>query len=111
MEVLFESSRLRDAAGSERERVRRFGVPAARKIQLRLQQLLAAETLEDMRSLPGHCHELTEDRAGCLAVDLAQPYRLVFRPTEQPPPERSTGGGLDWSRVDSITVIEIVDYH
>jgi proteic killer suppression protein len=110
VEVLFENRRLFESVTDPRVREARYGRPAAKKITLRLQQLAAAETLEDMRHLPGRCHELTADRAGCLALDLLQPYRLIIRPTQEPPPQREHGG-LDWSAVESVTVLDIVDYH
>lgn len=110
MEIWFESRRLQRILSSERELVRRFGASGARKIQARLAQLEAADTLEDMRDLPGRCHELSGDRSGQLAVDVENPNRLIFEPTENPAPTKADGG-LDWEAVTAITVIEIVDYH
>jgi plasmid maintenance system killer protein len=110
VEVLIENRRLHEAAGDRRVREARYGKAAAKRIALRLQQLAGAETLEDMRHLPGRCHELTADRAGCLALDLVQPYRLIIKPTQQPPPQLGSGG-LDWGAVDSVTVLDIIDYH
>lgn len=49
-------------------------------------------------------------RAGELAVDLHRGHRLIFRPTAVPPLTREDDG-LDWTRVKSVTVTEIVDYH
>lgn len=110
MEVLFESERLRAVCSDQRQLLARFGKVCAKKITLRLQQLAATGTLEDMRSLPGRCHELTDDRKGQLAVDVEHPRRLVFRPTSNPAPAKPDGG-LDWKAVESVTVIEIEDYH
>jgi len=63
-----------------------------------------------MRTLPGaRCHELKGNRAGQLAVSLDHPGRLIFEPTKPVP--RREDGGLDWTRVTAIEVIEIVDYH
>ncbi len=87
-----------------------WGQEGSKKVTLRLQQLAAAPTLAEMRNLPGRCHELTGGGAGSLAVDVHKGFRLVFRPTDDPPP-RKPDGGLDWTAVDSITVTEIVDYH
>ncbi len=87
-----------------------WGQEGAKKITLRLQQLAAAPTLAEMRNLPGRCHELRGDLAGYLAVDVHKGFRLVFRPTADPPPQKPDGG-LDWTAVDSITMTEIVDYH
>ena len=110
MEILFRSARLHKTLGSERELTRRYGRNGARRIGARLAQLEAADTLEDMRYLPGRCHELGEDRQGQLAVDVEQPRRLVFEPSGDPSPKKKDGG-LDWTKVISITIIEIVDYH
>jgi proteic killer suppression protein len=110
VEVLFADAKLRAALSGQRELVRRWGKEGAKKITLRLQQLIAAPTLEHMRALPGRCHELTGDRSGDLAIDVHQPFRLIFRPTDEPPPVKPDGG-LDWTAVESVTVTEIVDYH
>ena len=55
-------------------------------------------------------HELSGQRRNQFAVDLAHPYQLVFLPNHKPLPKRDTGG-IDATRVTSITVVEIVDYH
>ena len=78
---------------------------------MRLDQLQAADTLDDLAKLPGaRCHELTADRKGQLAVDLVHPKRLIFMPDHDPTPEKPDGG-LDWQKVTRAIVIEIVDYH
>lgn len=59
---------------------------------------------------PGRCHELKGERAGQLSVDLVHPHRLVFVPSDDPPPEHPEGG-LDWGLVTSVTVIAIEDTH
>ncbi len=110
MDILFASERLRRDLSIQRDLQKGWGNDGAKKITLRLQQLAAVTNLAEMRNLPGRCHELTGDRAGYLAVDVHQPYRLIFRPTADPPP-RKPDGGLDWTEVESITVTEIVDYH
>ena len=109
MGVAFDDRALGEMCESEKELRKRCGTVRAKKIQTRIQQLRAAATLEDMRSLPGHCHELTADRAGQLAVDLDQPYRLLFRPRDETDP--GPGGGLDWTRVTAVVVTSIEDYH
>lgn len=110
MEVLFASAKLQKVCSSQRQLAREWGTKGAKKIGLRLQQLAAAVTLEDMRNVPGRCHELGGSRKGQLAIDVHQPYRMMFKPTPNPPPT-TADGGLDWQEVDSITVTEIVDYH
>jgi proteic killer suppression protein len=110
VEVLFASAKLQRQLSTLQQLQRKWGQQGGNKIALRLQQLAAAPTLADMRQLPGRCHELTGDRAGMLAVDVEQPYRLVFRPTANPSPTKEDGG-LDWDAVESVTIAEVVDYH
>ena len=105
VEVRFDDRRLRDLVASQRDLVRRFGEPCARKIGQRLQQLRVAETLADLRLMAGRCHQLNGDLAGCLALDLVHPLRLVFEPSDPP------DGPLDWAAVRAVIVLDIVDYH
>jgi len=64
-----------------------------------------------MGKLPAaRCHELTADRKGQISVDLQHPYRLLFIPANVPLP-RKPDGGLDWSAVTEIEIIEITDTH
>ncbi len=64
-----------------------------------------------MRALPqARCHELLGNRKGELAVDLKHPYRLIFEPANDPIP-RKPDGGLDWTQVTAINILEVVDYH
>ena len=51
----------------------------ARKIHQRIDELSAAETVDEMiRFHIGRCHPLTQNRKGQYALDLVHPYRLVF---------------------------------
>jgi plasmid maintenance system killer protein len=108
VEILFASEKLKRASSSHTELQRQWGREGAKKIALRLQQLAAAPTLVGLRNLPGRCHELSGERAGSLAVDVHHPYRMVFHPTAKPPPQKPDGS-LDWTRVESISVTEIID--
>ena len=110
MEVLFVSEKLRRALSDYRALQEQRGGEGAKKISLRLQQLAAAPTLDDLRSMPGRCHELADTRKGQLAVEVHKGFRLIFRPSVDLAPRKSDGG-LDWSAVESVTVIEVVDYH
>jgi proteic killer suppression protein len=109
LEVSYDDARLAKICASEQEMQRKYGTERTKKLRVRLKDLRAAETLEDMKSMPGHCHELTGDRAGSLALDLEGPHRLLFRPTEITPP--GPGGGLDWTAVRAVTVEGIENYH
>jgi len=111
MQVSFRTKKLQRICCSQKAMGREFGTKMAKKLMQRLAELEAAETLEDMRSLPAaRCHELTQDRKGQLAVDLAHPQRLVSEPDHDPVPAKPDGG-LDWSQVTQVLVLEVVDYH
>jgi plasmid maintenance system killer protein len=111
MEIRFASSKMAKLCNSQKEMRGRLGPQCAERLQQRLEELRAAATLEDMRLLPGpRCHELKQGRKGQLAVDLVHPRRLVFEPAHDPVPTKEDGG-LDWSQVTEIVVLEVVDYH
>jgi proteic killer suppression protein len=83
----------------------------AKLLKRRLDDLYAAENLEQFRSLPqARCHELTQDRKGQLAIDLEHPKRLILKPANSPVPLKPDNG-LDWARLTTVEIIEIVDYH
>lgn len=109
MKILFSSMGLRKRCTIDREAAKTWGT-RAKIIRRRLDDLRAAETLEVMRNLPGKCHELSEDRKGQLSVHLDKNYRLIFEPADNPLPIKPDGG-LDWSQVREIRVIEVEDYH
>jgi proteic killer suppression protein len=111
MEIRFASSKVAKLCNSQKEMRGKLGPQCAARLQQRLEELRAAATLEDMRALPGaRCHELTQDLKGQLAVDLVHPRRLIFEPAHDPAPTKADGG-LDWSKVTEIVILEIVDYH
>lgn len=110
MEIQFATPKLRKTCNDMREMVREFGKRTAEKLARRLEELAAADCLEDFRRLPqARCHELKGDRVGQLAVDLVHPKRLVFRSGEPVPVKPD--GGLDWAKVTGVIVVEVVDYH
>lgn len=110
MDVLFPNEKQQRYFSDSKVLQKAWGPVGSKRIMSRLQQLAAAPNLDAMRELPGRCHELTGDLDGQLAMDLHKGFRLVFRPTAEPPPTKDDGG-LDWNAVESITVIDIIDYH
>lgn len=66
--------------------------------------------MSDMEGVPGHCHQLTADRAGQFAVNLLGGSRLIFTPDHNPVPP-TADGGIDRSRVTRIRIEEVVNYH
>ncbi|XZE18625.1 type II toxin-antitoxin system RelE/ParE family toxin [Pirellulaceae bacterium SH449] len=111
MDISFRTKKLAKLCNSEKELRGKLGKPNADKLKQRLNELAAAETLEDMRHLPGaRCHELTGNLKRKLAVDLAHPDRLVFYPNHDPLPTRKDGG-LNWAEVMAICIDGVGDYH
>lgn len=110
MRVEFLDARLKKACEDKAARQRQFQKAAADKLALRLDDLAAAANLDVMRSLPGNWEELTGDRKGQFSCRLDKKLRLVIRPTKQPPPVKPDGG-VEWSAVDAVTVLEVVNYH
>lgn len=102
--------RLAAALSSDKQRVRTYGAGTARRLHSRLSQLLDADNLGTMLSLSGACHELHQNRAGQLGLNVTGNLRLIFKPTVDPPPEKPDGG-LDWTSVSAITILEVTDYH
>lgn len=101
---------------------RRFGSEMAKKIQLRMGALVAAESLGIFwppLSPPERCHELKGNLAGVFSMDLTHPYRLLFKPLKTPKELRGGSetkeGALDqkarWHSIDSIEIIGVEDTH
>jgi plasmid maintenance system killer protein len=110
MEILFPNARLQKLCNSDKELRKKYGPRMVKRLQQRLKELRAADTLEDMRTLPGaRCHELKGNLSGKLAVDLEHPNRLVFFPAGEAP--RRPDGSLDWGQVTEIIIYGIGDYH
>jgi len=110
MEISYKSKKLEKQLTKPKEIAKSFGTKA-KKINQRIKDLSGVETLADMRQLPAAgCHELTGDRKGKLAVKVSGNYRLIFEPNHNPLPQKDDGG-LDWSQVTKIRVLDVEDYH
>jgi proteic killer suppression protein len=110
LDIYFGSNQLRKVCNDKRRLAHRYGTEDAGVISRRLDDLNAANTLEDFRNLPGRLHELTGDKAGQLTLDLRGPKRLVLVPAHDPPP-RKKDGGLDWAQVTAVEIVGIEDTH
>jgi proteic killer suppression protein len=111
MEILFQNNRLRKDFNNDKLLIRRYGALQAKLIQRRLVEIRAANTLEDLRTLPrARCHELKGNRAGQISVDVQHPQRLLFECGNNPVP-RKPDGGLDWKQVTVIVIIGVENTH
>ena len=111
MNILFRTRKFSKECNDHNLLVKRHGERRALLIEQRLHELLAADNLEVMRSLPqARCHELKGTHKGQLSVDLDYPYRLILKPYHNPIPEKEDGG-LDWSKVTEIIILGVEDTH
>ncbi|MBW7856940.1 MAG: type II toxin-antitoxin system RelE/ParE family toxin [Leptonema sp. (in: Bacteria)] len=110
MEISFAKSELKKQANDYERCKKEMGPRRAELFQKRLNDLMAAETLEDVRHLPGRYHELSGNYKGCWACDLDQPYRLIFKPIEDPIPVDGSGRYI-WNNIKGIVISDIHDYH
>jgi len=110
VDITFADRKLEELANNDKNRLKVCGKLRANKIKERLVQLWVANNLEELRHLPGNFHELNNDRKGEWACDLDQPYRLVFKPHNEPIPTNKHGQYI-WMEIIGIEILEIVNYH
>lgn len=111
MELSFSSKKLAKLLNSQKDTLRAYGADNGKRILMRLQQLASATNLAEFAKLPQtRVHELKADRDEQISVDVRHPYRLLLLPDHEETP-RKDDGGLDWSRINKVIVIEIADTH
>ncbi len=107
MVLQFKSNKLKKQCENPEIAQKDYGVGIGTKLIQRVNELKSATSLIDIKNLPAaRLHKLYGDRSNEYAVDLAQPYRLVFSPVFK--------NGKDIKKLGSITMVrieEVVDYH
>ena len=110
MEISFRTRKLQGDFTSI-SRLRRTYGNRADALAIRIAVLKKAHNLSMVPATrPERRHQLEGKRHGQYAVDIAHPYRLVFQPNHNPIP-LTADGGIDLTKVTSITIIEVIDYH
>ena len=110
MTVTFNSRKLQKECSEPRAMVKAFGTAMSKKLKQRLMELSAADFLSDVSRLPpARCHELVNTNS-MFSVDLVHPYRLLFRPADEPIPLKADGG-IDLDYVKAILIMGIKDTH
>lgn len=111
MKIWYRTNKLKKILDSEKEIKSAFGPDGAKKVMARMSLFKSANNLSEVPSLPPERrHPLIGQRAGQFAVDIKQPYRIIFEPTIKPVPELTTGGP-DMTKITEITILEVEDYH
>lgn len=111
MDIIYSTRKLRRNFNDDKRLTRVYGPRQAGVIRRRLDDLHAADVLSVLRLLPqARCHELRGDRKGQLSIDLVHPFRLIFVPANDPVPQKPDGG-LDWSQVTAVEIVDVEDTH
>ncbi len=98
MEITYKNNRMKKICTDTRAAEKKYGTKMAEKIDMRIGEISAADTVEIMIQFRiGRCHPLTQNRKGQYAVDLIHPYRLVFE--------------KNGNEIQIVNILEIVDYH
>ena len=98
MDITYKNNKLEKVCTDAKVAERSYGKEMAEKIQMRIDELVAADTIEMMIQFHiGRCHSLTNNRKGQYAMDLVHPYRLVFE--------------KHGNEIQIAHILEIVDYH
>lgn len=110
MEIFFRTAKLHRICNDGLLLVRTYGRENGARIRRRLAVLEAANTLADVSTAPPErCHSLKGDLACCFAVDVFQPFRIIFTAADRL--GRVVARRLALHRVSAILVIDIRDYH
>jgi len=111
VDIIFKTNQLRKECNDAKLMRKKHGPERANRLKRRLDELRAANNLEEMRRLPqARLHELRGDRDGQLSLDLDHPYRLIIEPANNPVPKKPDGG-LDWAQVTAVLIVEVADTH
>lgn len=98
MQVTYKNKQLRKICENATEARKLYGQNMARKINQRINEMIAADSVDMMiKCRIGRCHLLAGDMKGQYAVDLEHPYRLIFEKVK--------------NEIKIVKILEIVDYH
>ncbi len=96
MEITYKNKGYEKVCLDYSEATKAYGEKIGTKVQLRIKQLRSVDTEEDLFGVD-RCHPLKGKRKTLYAVELGQPWRLVFELTSKDPL--------------TIRVVDIIDYH
>lgn len=98
MDIRYKNKALERLCTVASAAAKKYGQEMSQKIQMRIDQIRAAESIEQMLQYRiGRCHQLHHNRSGQYAVDLVQPMRSVFE--------------CEKAEIQIACIIEIIDYH
>ena len=104
MKINFTSKKLKKKFETKKELEKAYGTRRARKIIQRVNELYAAESLQDIKHIPSsRLHRLSGNYKNYFAIDLVHPYRLIIKPED--------GKIEDLRTITLVEVFKVEDYH
>ena len=98
LDIKYKNKTIEKVCTKQSEAIRRYGPRMAEKIDQRIGEIMASDSVEFMiKYRIGRCQPLTNNRKAQYAVDLVHPYRMGFE--------------YKGEEVQIELIIEIVDYH
>ncbi|MFO7976579.1 MAG: type II toxin-antitoxin system RelE/ParE family toxin [Candidatus Hydrogenedentota bacterium] len=109
MYIEFKTKKLRQQCQSLAALRKAYGEVIARQVVKRINALKAADRIEDLAPLPPtRCHPLKGSRKGQYAMNLGQPYRLIFELLAETRIVRDERGAKPEC---GVRILAIEDYH
>jgi plasmid maintenance system killer protein len=111
VEIVVKDKKLKEALESEEPARRQYGKDMAKKLHMRRDALMAAESLADFwppNSLPERVHELKGNLKGLFSIDLKHPYRLLFKAVDA---IEHDDDRTRWRSIKKIEAVTIEDTH
>lgn len=104
MKINFKSKKLKKKFETRKELEKAYGTRQAKKITQRMNELYAAESLQDIKHIPSsRLHQLSGNYKNCFAIDLLHPYRLIIKPED--------GETEDLRTITFVEIVTVEDYH
>jgi proteic killer suppression protein len=98
LDITYKSKKIEKICTDAKVADKTYGKEMSEKIHMRIDEIMAVDSIEEMiKYRIGRCHPLINNRKGQYAVDLVQPYRLVFE--------------KHGDEIQIAHIMEIVDYH
>ena len=97
VEVRYSSKEIERICTQSSYMQKKLGAPTAKKLRLRIAELMSAITMDDLLLGAGRWERLHGDRQGQWSARLTANWRLIVEPLE--------------AEVIAVLVVEIVDYH
>jgi plasmid maintenance system killer protein len=86
---------------SEKLLVAKYGAAMAKRINMRLEEIMAAENPYQLPK-SARFHEHKGNRKGLFSIDLIQPFRLIIKPMRD---------YANWNEITIVKIYEIIDPH